>query len=493
MLKPLDVPRFDGALGEYVDADWNLAERCFDVATIARPHRVALLRVAGETLAEIAHLAIDRWGLYLRHAVDGGGRSAIVLQDGRDIPPGRPGFPAVVLVFDGRHLREVPCPEIAVGQNCVEVVGVTVGWRVWIQTSPETVWRATLTLDGRWVDQQVFSVRELTEHFQVTTSQGFAQGYPDGRVRLLDQWRAAYAGLACPNEDLGIVVGQNADDGPDRLRARHDGGPIFVPYRGTAHEPHVVAGGGRWLLTARTPAGPAVVLMAPPFQPEIVEPPAPPPTQPPPKPDPKPEEPTVQIPDHLHLVREVSDAHPHLLEQNTRETMTELLWRVAVALHAHDPLWGLLSKSASENHTVIAGQQVAVDALAYGTSNEIVDIFRAAWDGPGTGGLTWNVDERRPSNVRVTPPPFPGQEPKPDPEPEPKPPVPNPPTTPNPPPAPPPVTDDRTVKALERIAAALEELARRPVPVGGGSIDADVLVDAVINTIGDRLIRTGKL
>jgi hypothetical protein len=136
-----------------------------------------------------------------------------------------------------------------------------------------------------------------------------------------------------------------------------------------------------------------------------------PPPPPPPPVDPPPTMEPVMIPDHSHIVQAVSDAHPHLIAQNTTATMTELLWRVAVALHYADDRWGLLSKSAGENHTVIAGQRVSVDAVAYGDSDEIVDIFRATGDGPGTGGLTWSVDERRPSNVRVTPPPFPGDVP----------------------------------------------------------------------------------
>jgi len=134
----------------------------------------------------------------------------------------------------------------------------------------------------------------------------------------------------------------------------------------------------------------------------------------------------VQIPDHLDTLQRVSAEHPHLLAANTRESMTELLWRAAVALNFRDANWGLLSKSAGENHTVIAGQRVAVDALAYGNSDHIVDIFRAAYDGPGKGDLTWGVDERRPSNVRVTPPPFAGTTPEPKPEPPPPAPQPQP-------------------------------------------------------------------
>ncbi len=135
------------------------------------------------------------------------------------------------------------------------------------------------------------------------------------------------------------------------------------------------------------------------------------------------------IPDHFDTVQAVSAAHPHLLEQNTRETMTELLWRIITALRQRDARWGLLSKSAGENHTVIAGQRVGVDSLAYGDADEIVDIFKAAHDGPGTGGLTWALDDRRPSNVRVVVPPYPSGQPQ-EPGPTDPPPVTPPPTIP---------------------------------------------------------------
>jgi hypothetical protein len=195
----------------------------------------------------------------------------------------------------------------------------------------------------------------------------------------------------------------------------------------------------------------------------------------------------MSLPDHSSILHAVSDAHPHLIEQNTSATMTELLWRVSVAMHAHDANWGLLSKSAGENHTVIAGQRVSVDALAYGNADEIVDIFRATGDGPGEGGLTWSIDERRPSNVRITPPPFPGA-PAPGPV-DPPPPVTPPPVTP-PPPTVPPVTDTRALVALERIATACERIADKPVPVAGGStVNVDQLVEQVLVVVVDRLLK----
>jgi hypothetical protein len=149
------------------------------------------------------------------------------------------------------------------------------------------------------------------------------------------------------------------------------------------------------------------------------------------------------IPDHAAIVQGVSDAHPHLLRENRKPEMTELLWRSALALAAHDPKWGLLSKSEAENHTVIAGRRVAVDALAYGDSDQIVDIFANAYDGPGTGALAWHVDGRRPSNTRIDVPPFEGEEPSPGPDPDPDP--------------PPPVEDPTVVALLTQIAAGLQQ------------------------------------
>jgi hypothetical protein len=180
----------------------------------------------------------------------------------------------------------------------------------------------------------------------------------------------------------------------------------------------------------------------------------PPPTPPPPAPEPPPQETTVEIPDHFSIVQAVSDAHPQLLAANNKETMTELLWRIVTALREHDPQWGLLSKSAGENHTLIGGLRVGVDSLAYNGADQIVDIFRAAWDGPGTGGLTWGIDERRPSNARVTPPPFPGTAP----------PVENPPPT-TPPPTTPPPTGTDLAAVHAKLDAILAKLAQ-PIVLG---------------------------
>lgn len=119
-------------------------------------------------------------------------------------------------------------------------------------------------------------------------------------------------------------------------------------------------------------------------------------------------EPDVSIPNKREIVERVDREHPHLLRQNTKATCTEFLWRAVDALHDEDENFGLLTKSQGENHTIIAGHRVAVDAVAYKGSDEVVDIMRGAGDGPGTGGVAWGVDERRPSNQWLDPPPFEG-------------------------------------------------------------------------------------
>jgi hypothetical protein len=162
------------------------------------------------------------------------------------------------------------------------------------------------------------------------------------------------------------------------------------------------------------------------------------PAPPPPPPPPPPPEPPVSIPDHSHIARAVSDAQPHLLRENSKASITELLWRTVSALADHDPNWGFLTKSDGENHTVIEGHRVAVDAVAYRGQVPVVDLFGSAGDGPGTGRLTWGVDpHRRATNLWLAAIPFPG-------------------SVPPPPPPPPPPADD-----LEALRRELREVSGR--------------------------------
>jgi hypothetical protein len=116
----------------------------------------------------------------------------------------------------------------------------------------------------------------------------------------------------------------------------------------------------------------------------------------------------VSIPDRKDVLDAINAEFPHLIAMNTPATVKEFYWRGGWALFQADPKFGFLSKSAGENGHDINGQRVSVDAFAYKGSDEVVDAIGSAGDGPGTGSVTWGIDERRPSNVWVQPTPFPG-------------------------------------------------------------------------------------
>lgn len=115
----------------------------------------------------------------------------------------------------------------------------------------------------------------------------------------------------------------------------------------------------------------------------------------------------MSIPDDFAIVQRIDEEHPHLVATNSKDTIREFYWRAAWALHQHDANWGMLSKSEGERHQMIEGLRVSVDAVAYKGEKPIVDILGSAGDGPGTGRITWGIDEhRRDSNLWVQPPPF---------------------------------------------------------------------------------------
>lgn len=115
------------------------------------------------------------------------------------------------------------------------------------------------------------------------------------------------------------------------------------------------------------------------------------------------EEPVVETPNHFHIVQQTSNAHAHLIQQNTPGTIRALYQRVARALFLHDPQWGMLTKTPGENHQLVAGQPVAVDAVIYKKTQQVVDIFSSAGDGPGKGGLVWGHQPKRDSNNWIVP------------------------------------------------------------------------------------------
>lgn len=439
----LTVPRFPSwPPGEWCDVDAYGAHVV--LGEMIKPGRLMLYTVDGDTLIPEGALDLGRWGLFLRIALEGGGRVAAIAQDGRDPQPGTNGYPAILVIHDGERIFEVHgCPP-AFGEGCVEVVGKPGGgWWVWVQTSKFTFWRADLSPAGA-IDGREFQV-PLPEG----TSQGFTQGNSDGTIRFLDTWRNTTPGMVIPNDAAGLTVGQNTT-GRDRLVGTIGQG-LFTVHRGTAFTPHVVLAPAGWIVCARTAEGPALLRLQPPFTLEAAEPPPGPelPSNPPPV-DPPKEEPPVEIPDHFAVVKNVSDEHPALLAANSPESMTELLWRIADELHRNfDGRWGLLQKSAGENHTTIGGLMVGVDSLAFKGSDQIVDIFRAAYDGPGQGGLTWGIDDRRPSNTWVAPPVFAASSPET--------PMPGEPGTPTPT-QPPPATSGEVVDLLKTIAARVVHL-----------------------------------
>lgn len=404
----LTVPLHAGVPGEWCDVDYNPRTHVAMLGAMHQPSTLVLYVVSEPCVPEAA-INLGRWGLYLRMGIDDAGRVGVIMQDGRPVPPFHP---AIVVIYGEGGIREIACPVSAFGQNCVEIVGLENGWLVWVLVDPVTVWRANLSWDGQWSNERRFTVPQ--------TSQGFTDGERNGTIRMLDAWRFVYPGMVCPAEDLGLVVGQAGD--PDRMVGQVIGDPkLFTVHRGTALEPHVVGiAEHRWLACARSGDGPVVVALQAPFQAEA-PPPPPPPPPPDPQPEPEPEEPTVSIPNHFDTAQRVAAQHEHLLKANTPEACTELLWRIIDALNRRDQMWGLVSKSAGEKHCIIGGERVAIDAITYGNAPEVVDIFVGAHDAPNPTSLSWQIHPRRPSNVRVTPPPFQGEAPGPRPEPEPEP------------------------------------------------------------------------
>ena len=99
---------------------------------------------------------------------------------------------------------------------------------------------------------------------------------------------------------------------------------------------------------------------------------------------------------------EEAQCSPHLLQQNTKPTVTEFMWRAVRRMHEHDPKVGLLTKSAAENHIVIQGNRYSVDAFAYaGVHDRVVDILLAAGDGPGILLMMIQADREEVEGVLV--------------------------------------------------------------------------------------------
>lgn len=241
--------------GEWCDVD-HAPGRGFIFARLERNASGGVLWVHREpNIAVVAQgIALGRWGLYLRAAADGAGNVCAVLQDGRD-PPVHPAI-VVICPADGSPPREIACPSgPAFGQNAVEVVREKGGWIVYVVQAADRVWANALDSDGTWGWARIV-------HW-APTSQGFA----DAPLRM-DDVRTSVPGMVCPSSVDGLSIGQNADDGPDRIRGL-DGTLYFTAIPGTGFEPHLASdGAGRWMGCARTPQGATLAELTRPFEPD---------------------------------------------------------------------------------------------------------------------------------------------------------------------------------------------------------------------------------
>lgn len=188
----------------------------------------------------------------------------------------------------------------------------------------------------------------------------------------------------------------------------------------------------------------------------------------------------MSIPNRFDIVQQVHLAHPHLIQENTRKTITEFLWRVVARLAQADPRFGFLSKLPAENHVEIPGAGlVSIDAIAYQGEHNVVDIVSSAGDGPGNGGITWGeTHERRPSNLWVQAVPFPG--------------TPQPPQDPPDPPAPGDIAEiTKRIRELEAEIKALED------KISGAALDsAEAMVlakQALDRVVGLKLVAAPEL
>lgn len=372
-----------GNIGEWCDVDVMGQSAVY--GELIRPGTLMLFHVQGEDLLAEAALDLMRWGLYLRIAVDGSGRSAAVAQDGRDKNPDTGQYyPAIVVIYDGTRIFEVPGAPPAYGQNCVEVVGKpSGGWWLWVQTSKFTFWRADLSPAGA-LDGHEYQI-PLPEG----TSQGFTQGSVDGTIRFLDPWRFTTPGMVCPNDAAGLVVGQNTS-GKDRIVGTLGAG-LFTVHRGPSFEPHIVSRDGmHWLACARTPEGPSLLLLEAPFALEAAEPPPAPDPIPVPIPVPPQENQPMDMPTQVEaeIERFVRLRPPPLTMPNsgekdeafrtyTGELASHLAWKFG-------PHWG--TKRAS------SGRPNAKDSVAFQDERILYgfDIF----SGVGTNSTRLQIATR---------------------------------------------------------------------------------------------------
>jgi hypothetical protein len=95
-----------------------------------------------------------------------------------------------------------------------------------------------------------------------------------------------------------------------------------------------------------------------------------------PVPQPTPEPKPVATSNRLDIVKAVAGQHPDLVKLNSKIACGILTEHIAEALHASDPGWGLLSKSAGENNY----RGHAVDAVIYQPTQQVIDLMSGAGD-----------------------------------------------------------------------------------------------------------------
>jgi hypothetical protein len=160
----------------------------------------------------IVHPTPGRWLLFLRAA---GTRTGQVLVAGKDQHTGD----AFYAIGGGTPVSLGPCH----GIHCVSIEG------------REDDWLLHITRLGKYDTYQInrFGTHELIREHVVNTSQGFLD-----RSDLADMHRDSIPGMVYPFTAGFYSVGQNADAGPDRLRAFGPNGDLCGVYQGFAQRPN---------------------------------------------------------------------------------------------------------------------------------------------------------------------------------------------------------------------------------------------------------------
>lgn len=117
----------------------------------------------------------------------------------------------------------------------------------------------------------------------------------------------------------------------------------------------------------------------------------------------------MSTPNRLPLAQSVAAQRPELVRQNTSEACGQLVEFIAKALHADDPDWGLLSKSAGEHQY----NGHAIDAVIYKRTQHVIDLMSGAGDRDPDSGVPadqqhdirvkWDEVPKRPGNEWLDP------------------------------------------------------------------------------------------